>query len=309
MKKKILKKISKLNLINIIKFNFAKVFKIDNYTFSTKFGKIYLDLKNPGISKTIAYYGTREEEKLFLIKEILKKGDAVIDCGSNIGIYPIYINKFIGREGYICMIEPDRRNVNTLVMNSKLLTCKNNLVEGAISDKTYFGKLFESDYTNLNSLDSFNTPGKNYSSQDVQVISIKELIKRLPSNKKEFKLLRMDIEGGEVEVLKSILENINNISILNILFENHPVQYSKKKDLMIELLKNFIKNNYSIDILVSAGKESPTKFEGFANHPFKIIESDGRYRGLFKNVGSDKAIELITNIPKLIRYVLLKKND
>ena len=61
--------------------------------------------------------------------------------------------------------------------------------------------------------------------------------------------------------------------------------------------------------MVSAGIDSPTKFERFANHPFKIIESDGRYRGLFKNIGSDKAIELITNIPKLIRYVLLKKND
>ena len=39
----------------------------------------------------------------------------------------------------------------------------------------------------------------------------------------------MDIEGGEVEVLKSIIENINNISISNILFENHPVQYNKKE--------------------------------------------------------------------------------
>ncbi len=305
----ILSKYSKLNFINILKFNFAKIFKINNYTFSTKFGKIYLDLKNPGISKTIAYYGTREKEKLFLIKEILNEGDAIIDCGSNIGIYPIYINKLIGREGYICMIEPDKRNINTLIKNSKLLTCKHSLVEGAISDKTYVGKLFESDYTNLNSLDAINTPGKNSSSQEVQVISIKDLLKKLPVDKRNFKLLRMDIEGGEVEVLKSIIESINDISISNILFENHPVQYNKKKNLMIELLKSFINHKYSIDVLVSAGSNNLSKFEGFEHTPYKILESDGRYRGLFKNIDQDKAIELITKIPKLIRYVLLKKND
>ena len=44
---------------------------------------------------------------------------------------------------------------------------------------------------------------------------------------RKFKLLRMDIEGGEIEVLKSIMENIDDISISNILFENHPVQYEK----------------------------------------------------------------------------------
>ena len=119
-----------------------------------------------------------------------------------IGAYPIYINKFIGKEGYICMIEPDKRNINTLNKNSKLLTCKNILIEGAISDQTYLGKLFESDYTNLNSLDAINTPGKNFSSQEVQVISIKDLIQRLPAEMRKFKLLRMDIEGGEVEAEK-----------------------------------------------------------------------------------------------------------
>ena len=68
-----LKKIFKLNFFNILKFNLARIFKISDFTFSTKFGKIYLDLSNPGISKTLAYYGTREEEKLYIIKEILKK--------------------------------------------------------------------------------------------------------------------------------------------------------------------------------------------------------------------------------------------
>ena len=307
--KKILGKLSKLNFINILKFNIAKFFKYNNFTFSTKFGKIYLDHKNPGISKTLAYYGTREEEKLFIIKEIIDEGDSVIDCGSNIGAYPIYFNKFIGREGYICMIEPDKRNINTLNRNIEFLTCKHNLVKGAISDQTYLGKLFESDYTNLNSLDSINTPGKNSSSQEVEVISIKDLLKKIPKDKRRFKLLRMDIEGGEVEVLKSILESINDISISNILFENHPVQYNKKKNLMISLLKSFLKNKYSIKILVSSGYENLSEIEVLKHNPFKIIESDGRYRGLFKNIDPEEAMELIIKIPKSIRYVLLNKND
>ena len=108
-----------------------------------------------------------------MIKEILKEGDATIDCGSNIGIYPIYINKLIGDGGYICMIEPDKRNIGTLIKNIKLLTCKHSLVEGAISDKTYLGKLFESNYTNLNSLDAINTPGKNFPLKKYKLYQLK----------------------------------------------------------------------------------------------------------------------------------------
>ena len=51
------------------------------------------------------------------------------------------------------------------------------------------------------------------------------------------------------EKTKSLVSNIDDISISNILFENHPVQYEKKKQTMIELLKSFIKNKYKIDTI------------------------------------------------------------
>ena len=61
-----LKKLLKLNFYNAIKFNIFKLFKKKYGLFKIKLGKIILDIENEGISKTLAYYSVREEDKLFI---------------------------------------------------------------------------------------------------------------------------------------------------------------------------------------------------------------------------------------------------
>ena len=79
--------------------------------------EMYLDLITPGISKTLAVNKSREDDMIQVIKEVLKPGMTVIDCGSNIGFYPLLEAKILKNNGTIYAIEPDIRNYNLLKKN------------------------------------------------------------------------------------------------------------------------------------------------------------------------------------------------
>jgi len=57
--------------------------------------QMYIDLKDRGISKALFIYGTRENDQMYMIRDILKRGMDVLDIGANIGYYVIFESKII----------------------------------------------------------------------------------------------------------------------------------------------------------------------------------------------------------------------
>ena len=82
--------------------------------------EMYLDLKTPGISKTLSIYRSREDDMIDIIKTYLKKGMTVVDCGSNIGFYPLLSSNILQSSGKIFAVEPDPRNFKMLLKNIQL---------------------------------------------------------------------------------------------------------------------------------------------------------------------------------------------
>ena len=80
--------------------------------------EMHLDLVTPGISKVLAIYKTREDDMVQIIKEVLKPGMTVIDCGSNIGFYPLLESRILNGKGVIYAVEPDIRNYRILEKNA-----------------------------------------------------------------------------------------------------------------------------------------------------------------------------------------------
>ena len=70
-----------------------RVFKRQYFKRKLNYFPMYLDLKTPGISKRLAIHKSREDDMIQVIKEELKPGMTVIDCGSNIGFYPLLRDK------------------------------------------------------------------------------------------------------------------------------------------------------------------------------------------------------------------------
>ena len=113
-------------------FFLLKILKLNNFKFDTEYGKVFLDFNNEGISQILFYKKKRESDKVALIREILNPGDGVIDCGSNIGVYPILESNLVGKDGYVMCIEPDPRNIEVLKKNFNLINCKKDLLEKAL---------------------------------------------------------------------------------------------------------------------------------------------------------------------------------
>ena len=80
-----------------------------------------------GISRSLTLFGTREEDKKYILNKILTENMSVFDIGANIGYYTIFFAKKL-REGQILAIEPSLENIKLCKENIDLnyINKKNN---------------------------------------------------------------------------------------------------------------------------------------------------------------------------------------
>tara|TARA_X000001036_G_C20551390_1_gene754535 strand:- start:74 stop:799 length:726 start_codon:yes stop_codon:yes gene_type:complete len=134
----------------------------------------------------------------------INKSDLIIDCGANVGNLYLSIYRFIQTFNYIAF-EPDPKVFKCLELN---LDKFNNveLYRVGLSSENKNKKFYINDDTGDSSLEEFSTN-----------ISTEINTKKLDSFKyEEVKLLKIDAEGHELEVLlgaKSTLSNIEYIAV------------------------------------------------------------------------------------------------
>ena len=75
----------------------------------------------------------KDSDEIDFLKQVIKKGDIVLDIGSNIGFYAKIISNLIGDTGKVFCFEPDKINFKHL---SNLIREKTNvvLINKAVSD-------------------------------------------------------------------------------------------------------------------------------------------------------------------------------
>lgn len=299
-------------LLKKIYFYLLRYLKVSNKKCSTEYGDIYLDFQNDGISQQLFYYGTRESDKVDLIKHLLQPGDGVIDCGSNIGAYPVLESSLVKKDGYVVCIEPDPRNVQLLKKNYTLIDSKKDLIEKGIGNANYIAQINLNKKTNISRLFSIKNPYKESGGFvkkniiDVEIISFEDLAKSINFDLKKLKLLRMDIEGGEIDVLESVSKCLEQVPNIQILFETHPDFYTIEK--LEKIFHNFFEKGYKFKKIISSGSFDLEYLTKFNLKVSKKYFSDGFHRYLFENVSNDIGIQLMNNKkPKLARYVLLSK--
>ena len=250
-----------------ILFYTLKILKLNNFKFNTEYGKVYLDFNNEGISQ-ILFYRKKESDKVELIREILKPGDGVIDCGSNIGVYPIFESNLVGKNGYVMCIEPDPRNIDVLRKNYKLIQSKKDILEKALGNVNSEIEINLYKKTNITRFSKIENKFKaendleRLRNHKTKIIDFAELLKSINFDHSKIKLLRMDVEGAEIDILESISNNINKVPNLAVLFETHPDFYTEEQ--LSNILDPFFKKGYKFKKLISSGSFEE-KFLNFLN--------------------------------------------
>lgn len=163
------------------------------------------------------------------IKQIVKPGMTIVDIGSHIGYFTRIFSDLVGKDGKVLAFEPNRDNFELLESNTEHL---NNfrLYRFAISDIEGEKTFYNSTKTGCHSLKKEATL-----IDDPEVTTVQ--CKKLENILSKADLVKMDIEGGELDALKGM----ENMDIKYLIVEFNPNALENPDELMKELQKRFTK--------------------------------------------------------------------
>jgi FkbM family methyltransferase len=203
---------------------------------------IYKRYKNNNIGET-------EQLDWFLDK--INGGDVVWDVGSYIGIYALFASRLVGIDGRVTAFEPIRDNVCQIEKNIKHNNIENIIVEPcALSDKSYDGAMYTSEKETMHSLITSNHNNNNM--QGVKIISGNEY--KIQTNQIP-NVVKIDVEGAELNVLIGMSSILNNPECRAVLIEVHLKQLHSQGIDPNQIEKLMSSSGFSISHKMKRGSE------------------------------------------------------
>lgn len=180
-----------------------------------------------------------------------RSGELFVDIGANVGCYSILASFSFSK---VIAVEPGK-NQKQLLLNNLAKNSINNvfIIENAVGSFNGEGKLYESKMSVNNSLINVDDDF-----QEVNVMTLDALLNDISS----IDLLKIDVEGAELEVIKSGINSLEKIEEIII---------EVREEFEVELLK--IMNNYNfICYLLEDRKKIKEKNLLFSIHKYDYLK-------------------------------------
>lgn len=202
------------------------------------------------------YKGKDYESDLtkFVLKTIsYEPSDVILDVGANLGWYSINISKLYPDNSIqIFAFEPDDVNFALLKENIKLNNTTNIMaINKAIAEKYDQKVLYKYPDKNLGRHSLFRDHKLDQQQMLVETISLDEFITTQHLNTDKIKLLKIDVEGYEYQVLLGCIKTLPNI--LYILHEFSPLVMRQNNINPKELLNLLLNNNFEAFMITERG--------------------------------------------------------
>jgi FkbM family methyltransferase len=264
---------------------------------------MYLDPRDRGISRTLLLFGGREEDQRKILDEVLHEGMTIFDIGANIGSYVLMHRRLIGDTGHIIALEPSPENVDLLKRNISLNGLENVTVKlAAVSNEIGVREFSLSDASNLHSFHTGSDRNLKGTKIDVETTTVAALAAEYGAPD----LLRMDVEGHEVEVINGMLDEIEQGEISPmILFEIHRRFYNPDHDLL-EPLQRLFNCGYTLRYAASASSPGTKIVRDMGYQGGPEFRTDFLKRVIFENISNDDALKIIRETGG-VRTMLLQK--
>jgi len=266
--------------------------------------RMRLDLNDRGICRTLLLFGQRELEHKVMLERVLEPGMTVLDIGANIGYYVLMELNLIGSTGTLVAVEPSPSNIDMLRHNLALNGHTDVEVhQAAVSDRPGRREFFLSEMSNLNTFHDTGTGRLHLSGETVEVetVTVPQLMGgRAPD------LIRMDVEGHEVEVINGLLPAVEAGEMAPmILFETHLSRYGSDHDIDATLRRAF-ELGYRVRLAASSSQSGSAKVLARGYQGGTPIRTDDVERVIFEDIGKQDALDLICREGGL-RTVLLAR--
>jgi FkbM family methyltransferase len=179
---------------------------------------IYVSL-DQYIGRSIYYFGDFDPKITWVCRQVLRRGDTVLDIGANIGIVTLYTAKLVGSSGKVHAFEPQPK-LAQLLQKSVALNhyTQVTLHELALSSQDGIVKM-QVPIANdgAASLEKTETVGCN--EIEIEIKQANTYLSNLQI--KQVRLLKIDVEGHESIVFKSSEDFLLSCKPDIILFEEH----------------------------------------------------------------------------------------
>lgn len=171
----------------------------------------------------------------------LKVGDIVFDLGANVG----HISEILARTGATCYsFEPNKKAYNRL---SKAARRRKNIIalNSAAGTRNGEEKLYhhensndlDRDYSQASSL-LVNKP--NVSSDLFEVVSILNLAEFIVNNKLNVELMKVDIEGFEIDLINHLIDTGAIEHINKLYVETHEKKFTDLEEATLKLKERIL---------------------------------------------------------------------
>ena len=190
------------------------------------------------IGRAIAATGVYEIGVSEVIARLLDAGDTCIDAGANVGYMTVLAATAVGSAGVVRSFEPHpdlfrilQRNARGLAAGPSPATCVlNEMALGGVDGTASLvvpDEFAENDGTSFVSNVAGNQPGQ---AIDIKVARLDGVV----GTDARVRLLKMDVEGFESQVLKGASELLERGQITNILYEDHRPELSGLSSLLAD---------------------------------------------------------------------------
>ena len=172
------------------------------------------------------------------MKSSLQHGDCFIDIGANFGLHTLYGARLVGAPGKVYSVEPMKENIQLLNKHLKLNKATNvEVVESAISAAKTATLTFYFPKAGLLQTGAIRSTDQNTEQVIVQNMTLDQLSDLIS---KPAKLIKIDVEGAEFDVLRSGSKLLGQTHP-DLLIEIHPkalIGFDSSPNEIIEYLNS-----------------------------------------------------------------------
>jgi FkbM family methyltransferase len=187
-----------------------------------------------------------EQENYQFVKDQVKQGMQIIDIGAHIGLFSVCTSQLVGPSGKIISFEPTLGTFDLLKNTLRLNDCTNVIPrDEAVGSTPGKATFYVSDAIagcNSNSLVKINEKGQ--AGYEVTITTIDNICRDY--NLKPG-LVKIDVEGAELDVLKGATNTLKTARPL-IILGLHPGFIKTKGDSLKEIWDVLTGNNYKVTL-------------------------------------------------------------
>jgi FkbM family methyltransferase len=190
-------------------------------------GMLLLDTRDSVLGPALMLYGLWEIDVTNWFQEILRPGHVLVDVGANIGYYTLLGSQLVGDEGHVVAIEAHPRMAELLNRNV-IINGRHNVTtwdRAAWSHSEALKFHARRHFASNSSAGSLGDRGLEQLHDDeevleVQAVKLDEILADVP----RVDLIKIDVEGSEVQVLMGLAETLASNHEVTVMFEWSPGQ-------------------------------------------------------------------------------------